>query len=127
MTPRRPRRSLAALLPLLPLLSLSASAASQEPPPTFKRDVEVVTVDVVVTDKAGNPITGLLREDFTVLDEGAPQALVNFDVVTPPDGAGGDGDGDTRAPSLPASRRTPPPACRVARSWSSSTTSTCLP
>ena len=35
---------------------LSASAASQEPPPTFKRDVEVVTVDVVVTDKAGKSL-----------------------------------------------------------------------
>jgi hypothetical protein len=57
----------------------------------------VVTVDVVVTDKAGNPITGLLREDFTVLDEGAPQALVNFDVVT---GRAGEGDGD-RAPEPP--------------------------
>jgi VWFA-related protein len=77
--------SRAALLPLLPLLSLAALAASQEPPPTFKREVEVVTVDVVVTDKAGNPVTGLAREDFTVLDEGVPQTLVNFDVVLPPE------------------------------------------
>jgi VWFA-related protein len=73
------------LLPaLLAATALAAVAASQEPPPTFKREVEVVTVDVVVTDKAGNPVTGLAREDFTVLDEGEPQALVNFDVVTPP-------------------------------------------
>lgn len=85
MIVRHPRRSLAALLALLALVSLAAAGASQEPPPTFKRDVEVVTVDVVVTDKAGNPITGLAREDFTVLDEGTPQALVNFDVVHPPD------------------------------------------
>jgi len=70
---------------ILALFSLAAAAASQETPPTFKREVEVVTVDVVVTDKAGNPVTGLLREDFTVLDEGTPQALLNFDVVTPPE------------------------------------------
>jgi len=82
MNERQPRPSLTALLALF---SLAAAAASQEPPPTFKREVEVVTVDVVVTDKAGNPVTGLVREDFTVLDEGAPQALLNFDVVTPPD------------------------------------------
>jgi len=78
----RRRRFPALLLAFVPL---AAAGASQEPPPTFKRDVEVVTVDVVVTDKAGNPITGLAREDFTVLDEGTPQALVNFDVVNPPD------------------------------------------
>ncbi len=100
MIVRHPRRSLASLLPLLPLLSLSAPAASQEPPPTFKREVEVVTVDVVVTDKAGNPITGLAREDFTVLDEGTPQALVNFDVVTPPD--------EPEAPTTGSVRREPP-------------------
>jgi len=103
MTPRRSRpclTSLLPLLPLLPLLSLSASAASQEPPPTFKREVEIVTVDVVVTDKAGNPITGLAREDFTLLDEGKAQALVNFDVVTPPD--------EPEAPTTATPRREPP-------------------
>lgn len=100
MTPRRTRPALAALVPLLPLLWLSASAASQEPPPTFKREVEVVTVDVVVSDKAGNPITGLAREDFTVLDEGTPQALVNFDVVNPPD--------EPATPTTETVRREPP-------------------
>ena len=45
----------------------------------------MVRVDVVVVNKAGNPITGLTREDFTVTDEGAPQTIVNFDVVTLPD------------------------------------------
>ena len=82
MTVRQLSPSLASLLALV---SLAALAVSQETPPTFKREVEVVTVDVVVTDKAGNPITGLAREDFTVLDEGVPQALVNFDVVTAPE------------------------------------------
>ena len=108
MIVRQPRRSLAALVPLLPLLSLSASAASQEPPPTFKRDVEVVTVDVVVTDKAGNPITGLRREDFTVLDEGTPQALVNFDVVTPPDEPEARATGTARAEPPRISTNTAP-------------------
>ncbi len=39
-------------------------------------------MDVVVVDKKGNPISGLTKEDFTLLDEGQPQTLLNFDVVT---------------------------------------------
>jgi VWFA-related protein len=73
------------LLTPITWLAVAPWTASQEQPPTFKREVEVVTVDVVVVNKAGNPITGLRREDFTILDEGAPQAIVNFDVVTLPD------------------------------------------
>jgi VWFA-related protein len=92
MTVRQPRP----FLPIvLALFSLATLAASQEPPPTFKREVEVVTVDVVVTDKAGNPVTGLVREDFTVLDEGAPQTLLNFDVVTPPEETDAPGEAKT--------------------------------
>ena len=75
------------LLPLLAAtLALAPSmprAGAQETPPVLKTGVEMVTVDVVVTDKTGNPVTGLSREDFTVLDEGAPQTLVNFEVVAP--------------------------------------------
>lgn len=78
------RKTALSLLTLaaLPLLGLPARTPAQEPPPVFNRDVEMVTVDVVVTDKAGKPVTGLAREDFTVLDEGAPQTLVNFDVIS---------------------------------------------
>jgi VWFA-related protein len=47
----------------------------------FPAEVEQVTVDAVVLDKKGEPVTGLTREDFTILDEGKPQALVSFDVV----------------------------------------------
>src|SRR5512139_3375780 len=78
-----PRYSLLLLTPIA-WLAVAPRTASQEPPPTFKREVEVVTVDVVVANKAGNPITGLKREDFTILDEGVPQTIVNFDVVTSP-------------------------------------------
>jgi VWFA-related protein len=57
-------------------------AQSADQPPTFSRQVEAVTVDVVVVDKKGNPVTGLTKDDFTLLDEGQPQTLLNFDVVT---------------------------------------------
>lgn len=58
-----------------------APAAQQPRPPVFAREVEQVTVDVVVADKQGNPVTGLKKEDFTVLDEGQPQTIVSFDVI----------------------------------------------
>jgi VWFA-related protein len=89
MTPRHSKSSRAArarlLLPLLAVASQAGGQVQQEQPPTFKREVEVVTVDVAVVNKAGSPITGLTREDFTILDEGVPQTIVNFDVVTVPD------------------------------------------
>jgi VWFA-related protein len=86
MTIRHRRHSLAALgVLLIAIFAVPSRSGGQEQPPTFKREVEVVTVDVVVVNKAGTPITGLTRADFTVLDEGAPQSIVNFDVVTIPE------------------------------------------
>lgn len=44
-------------------------------------DVNVVNVDVYVTDKKGNPITGLQKEDFEILEDKRPVAITNFYVV----------------------------------------------
>jgi VWFA-related protein len=38
----------------------------------------VVDLDVFVTDKAGKPVTGLRKEDFTVLEDGKPVEVSNF-------------------------------------------------
>jgi VWFA-related protein len=46
--------------------------------------VEIVTVDVVVTDKAGKAVKDLTRDDFTVLDEGKPQPITTFEAVNHP-------------------------------------------
>jgi VWFA-related protein len=53
--------------------------------PTFPAQVEQVIVDVVVTDKKGNPIKGLTRDDMTVTEDGAPQQIVSFEAVRVPD------------------------------------------
>jgi VWFA-related protein len=37
-----------------------------------------ITLDVVVTDKSGNPVAGLQQQDFTILDDKRPQAIVSF-------------------------------------------------
>ncbi len=56
-----------------------------EPTPTFAAGVELVTVDVVVTDKKNSSVTGLRREDFTILEDGRPQEISTFDAVQVPD------------------------------------------
>lgn len=41
-------------------------------------EVRVTNIDVVVTDKAGKPITGLTKDDFEILEDGKPRAITNF-------------------------------------------------
>ena len=64
-------RRMTILLPAVALLALAGLGAAQEeaPPSSFSEivDVEVVNVDVYVTDRAGNPVTDLTRDDFTLL------------------------------------------------------------
>ena len=40
--------------------------------------VPVVNVDAVVTDNDGNYVTGLKKENFRILEDGAPQEITNF-------------------------------------------------
>jgi len=61
------------------------SPAPSEPTPTFAAGVELVTVDIVVTDKKNVPVTGLQREDFTILEDGRPQEVATFDAIQVPD------------------------------------------
>ncbi|MEE8522768.1 MAG: VWA domain-containing protein, partial [Thermoanaerobaculia bacterium] len=68
------------LIPAVPALAQGGEAVFTE-----EIDVEVVSVEVVVTDKQGNSVTGLGREDFEVFDNGRPVKLTNFYAV---DGTG---------------------------------------
>ena len=58
-------------------LLLPWSASGQERP-TFKAESELVVLHVSVRDGAGRYITGLERDDFTVIDDGTPQTLEMF-------------------------------------------------
>ncbi len=46
--------------------------------PTFRADINFVRVDVIVTDKKGEPITDLKPEDFEVREDGDPQDIESF-------------------------------------------------
>ncbi len=55
-----------------------ANNASQAPGTVIKVDVNQVLVPVVVTDKRGHSVTGLVADDFEVLEDGEPQRLTAF-------------------------------------------------
>jgi VWFA-related protein len=75
--------------PAAPPAGASASATQQEAaPPTFAAGVEQVVVDVVVTDKKGNPVPGLTRDEMSVFEDGQPQEITSFDAVALPDEPG---------------------------------------
>lgn len=68
----------------------AAAAAQTEAPPApaigagdfFESiDVSVVNVDVYVTDKKGNRVNGLKREDFEIFEDKKPMAITNFYAV----------------------------------------------
>ena len=46
-----------------------------------KIDVSVVNVDVTVTDRRGQPVPGLTRNDFEILEDGKVQPISNFYAV----------------------------------------------
>ncbi len=77
----RPRfLRLAAGVPVgLAALAATASPAQEpQPIPAFPTQAEAITADVVVLGKQGQPVRGLTREDFTLLEDGRPQTLVGF-------------------------------------------------
>jgi VWFA-related protein len=91
------------LLPLLSIVLVAAATPQEEtqPKPSFPTATDVVTVDVVVTDRQGTPLRDLRREDFTVTEDGAPQEVSAFEAV------------DRSASASAGSAASPPPALRT--------------
>ncbi|HEV7574070.1 MAG TPA: VWA domain-containing protein [Thermoanaerobaculia bacterium] len=61
---------------------LAAQKKNQPAPETPKLsesiDVRVIGVDVVVTDKKGNSVTGLTKDDFQIFENGTEKPISNF-------------------------------------------------
>ena len=55
-----------------------------ERPPTFRAGVELVEVDVYVTDRDGAPVRGLTIDDFEVFENGKPRPITAFAPVEIP-------------------------------------------
>ena len=66
---------------ILLLLAVSACVA-QEPTPTITTRANLVVVDLVLNDRAGNLVSGLTPADLTLTDNGKPQTINSFDAHT---------------------------------------------
>ena len=76
------RRKLPALAFLLVSAAVSAQQASEAVGPTLKTSARLAVVDVVVTDAGGNPVPGLSKKDFKVLEDGQLQTISVFEEHT---------------------------------------------
>jgi len=66
----------ALLLALQPAATLRGQDAAT---PVFRVNTRIVVLDVVVTDKKGNAVTGLKQSDFSVYEDKQPQTILTFE------------------------------------------------
>lgn len=78
--PRRLHRSLVAAFVLVLIVSMTSPSPSalQQRAPTFRADVILISVDVVVRDRSGTVVRGLTAADFEVHEDGRPQQIRTF-------------------------------------------------
>ena len=67
------------------LSSIGAAVAAQstqtppeQPPVSFRVEINLVEVDAFVTDAQGNAVSGLTAADFEVVEDGRPQKITSF-------------------------------------------------
>ncbi len=74
------RKPVLRALALLFLISFQASAqkGQKQQQPRFNVQVNLVSLDVEVLDQQGNPVPGLVRQDFAVKEDGKPVEITNF-------------------------------------------------
>ena len=72
-------------------IALAAAGDARQAPsgapqqPIFRTQVEVVELDISVTDQNRRPVKDLTIADFSVLEDGQPQTIVQFTPVDIPD------------------------------------------
>ena len=62
-----------------PLAAQSPAKPPQQSGSVIRTTTRLVTLDVVVTDKSGKPVKNLTAADFTILEDGNPQQISNFE------------------------------------------------
>lgn len=78
--------------------------SSSMPKLTERVDINVINVDVVVTDKKGNPVPGLTKDDFQLFENGVPKTITNFYEV--------EGKKPVTTPAVATAKPAPAPAPR---------------
>lgn len=74
-------RGSAFVVALLLVSPLAAQNIGPLPPLTAHVDVQIVNVDVTVTDTDGKPVMNLTKNDFEIFEDGNPQKITNFYIV----------------------------------------------
>lgn len=70
-------------VPAQPETKPTAELTSHDEPTTFKVNVKLVVVRVVVRDAQGRAVGNLRKEDFQIFDKGKPQVITQFEVEQP--------------------------------------------
>jgi VWFA-related protein len=65
-------------------VAAAVSSAYAGQTPAFRSGVNLIEVDVVVRDKAGNPVRGLQRGEFQVFEDGKPVTAETFTAIDLP-------------------------------------------
>lgn len=65
----------------LALAAVAVGAQDSPQQPTFRAGVTLVSTDVIPRDNNGRFVSDLMRENFTVLEDGQPQAISSFSLV----------------------------------------------
>lgn len=64
-------------------LALTHAGFAQAPPvPVIRTTAQTVLIDVAVGDRNGQAVAGLKKEDFTIFEDGKPQAITFFEAHT---------------------------------------------
>src|SRR6187402_382204 len=66
-----------------------ATTSGQQGRPSFRTGIDIVQIDVTVLGPDGKPIHGLVREDFTLLEDDEPQEILGFGEINIPDATDG--------------------------------------
>jgi VWFA-related protein len=62
----------------------ATGAAGEQPPLTFKVEINYVEIDAIVTDQQGNFVRNLTKDDFQIVEQGKPQSVSIFSLVDIP-------------------------------------------
>jgi hypothetical protein len=72
------------LFVLISAVTAAALPAFPQADPVFRSGVSLVRVDAQAIDGSGQVVSGLIKDDFRVLDEGEAQTLLNFSFAEEP-------------------------------------------
>ena len=63
---------------------LHAGDQDQQTTPTFRSSADAVQISVIVTDAAGNPVSGLTQDDFEIFENKEARPVSTFSAVDIP-------------------------------------------